>query len=727
MIFFSPKQNKGLKRSGFLFLVLTLFLGSIQESFAAEDTTDTAKRSSIYQLAPITVSAQKYNQEAFDIPNSMTVLNEVAIQDARITNMKSLSANVPNLDFYDFGSRRHSLAFMRGIKSIHAGEPAIGYYVDGVNYSKSYMFDFPLFDVERIEILRGPQGTLYGRNTMGGVINIYTRKPGNETNANISGSFGNYKSWKATGSVSTPIIENMLFLGFSAMFLSSDGFIENDVATNDKDGRFSEGMSSRLQLRFYPNDQWDITLAIDGQQHDDGVFAFRKTQRNAFVQKGMFAADEHYHYSNDFEGTSDNSFFGSSLSIVHDLDFGRLTSITGFRDYKNEEMIDTDFSPLDMVRMKYDMDEETFTQEFRLSSAKQHPLLQWFAGLSYFTIDSKKNTTTFYRPAIAKSPSNPFQPGTGSRLAASNGKNEGVAIFGQTTISLLEKLDLTLGLRYEFEEAEMDAARHDTPEGGSTSTTVAPTLENSFNALSPKTSLAWKFTNERMAYFTFSGAHRSGGFNVFGDKGAYDEEYSWLYEFGIKSSFFQRHLIVNIAGFYTDIQDEQITLFDINSNQPYVDNAGASHRLGLELETKAILLPGLDMSASFSWIEAKYDSYNDPGTNQDYEGKHVFGVPDYTFHLALQYRKPCFGEWFLFSRVELSGVGTRYFDDANTVSASPYEVVNLKLGLESQHIDFYMWSNNLFDRHFTLFENVKKGIAEDGQPQMLGVTMNYRL
>ena len=719
---FSRKNNKIPKRNSLLCLVITIGLLPYHASHAA----DNPQKSILHQLGPITVTAQKQSQDVQDIPNSITVLDDVAIEDAHITDMDRLSDNVPNLEFYNFGSRRHSLTFMRGIKSLHNAEPAIGYYVDGVNYSKSYMFDFPLFDVERIEILRGPQGTLYGRNTMGGVINIYTRKPDNETAISLAGSLGNYDNREIKGYLRTPLIENTLFLGIAGLVSASDGYMENDFGTG-KDGRYTDGQSGRLQLRYLLNTKWDITLGIDGQQHDDGAFTFRRTERNAFVKKGMLAADRQYHYSHDFEGRSENSYWGSSLNVTHDMEFGRLTSITGYRDYDNDEMIDTDFSPLDMTRMRYVMDEKTFSQEVRLASPEDDHSLQWLTGLSYFHTDSENKATTFYRPAMAQNPANPFQPGTGSRLKTTKSSNEGMAVFGQATYPLLEKLDLTVGLRYEYERAEMDAALFDTPEGGITTTTIAPALDNDFSALSPKTSLAWHFNDERMLYATFAGGYRSGGFNVFGDKGTYDEEHSRLYEVGAKTSFFDRRLILNLAGFYTDIEDEQIAQFDADTNQPYISNAGASHRLGLEIEAQAVLLPGLDMSTSFSWIEAEYDSYNDPATGWDYEGNNVFGVPDYTFNVALQYRKPLSARWNLFSRVELSGVGARYFDDANTVKDSSYELLNLKLGMEGDHLDFYVWANNLLDRHYVLFENVAKGIAEDGEPLTAGISLNYRL
>jgi iron complex outermembrane receptor protein len=688
---------------------------------------DNKEKQEAYKLESITVTAQKRTQDSRDVSESIRVFNDVEIEDAGITGMDGLSEHVPNLEFYNFGSRRHSLTFMRGIKSLHGGEPATGYYVDGVNYSKSYMFDFPLFDVERIEVLKGPQGTLYGRNTMAGVINVHTKRPDNETCSSLGTTLGSENLKEVKGYIRTPLIRDKLFIGFAGLFSDRDGYMDNDTPAPGDDGRYSEGKAGRVKLRFLPTDKWDITLSLDGQQYDEGAFPFRRTSRNAFVQKGMFSEDKEYHYSHDFEGSADNDFWGVSLNASYDMPLARLTSITGYRDYNDKEDIDPDFSPLDMMRMHFVLEEQTFSQELRLASPEGHDCLEWLIGLYYFQLDNERGTTSIYRSKMAGNPNNPFGTGTGSRLLDAVGDNEGAALFGQATYEVREKLDIIFGLRYEYEEAEMDLATIDTPDGGAATTTASDTMDNDFNALLPKISLAYHPIPEQMLYATFSGAHRSGGFNTSATGGEpYDEEYSWVYEIGSKSSFLNNRLTLNLSGFYTDIKDEQVTLFDPTENQSYVENAGESHRLGFEAEAKYALFRGLDLITGFTCLEAKYDKYVDPASGVDYKDNTVLGVPDYAYNIAVQYRRPLWDRWAFFGRADLSGIGTRYFDDANTVKDDPYELVNLKLGVEGEHLDCYLWAKNLLDRHYVLFENVKKGIAEDGEPMTIGVSLNYR-
>jgi len=678
-------------------------------------------------LESVTVTAHKRMQQAEDIPDAITVLSDMELEDASVQGMESLSVQVPGLEFYNFGSRRHSLTYMRGIKSLHTGEPATGYYVDGVNYPKSYMFDFPLFDVERIEILKGPQGTLYGKNTMGGVINIHTRQPDNETEARLGLEYGSENLKEASGAFSTPLVSDTLFFGLSAAAFSTDGYMDNDTPASGEDGRHAEGGAGRIKLKYRPNENLDIHLGLDMQDHEGGAFPLRRTERNMFVKKKVLPEDPAYHYSHDFEGTAEDRFWGTSLIVDYRLAGHTLSWIAGYRDYRNRESIDTDFSPFDMTRLDYGQDEESVTQEIRLASPESEAL-EWLAGAYYFQNDSDNTQENHFRTGMAGQPGNPFGAGTGSRLLDSRGENEGGALFGQTTLSLPVNLELIAGLRYEHEDATMDRTSTDDPDSGLPLQTLFPEASNAFDALLPKVSLAWHFKRHHMLYTTFSSGQRTGGFNATTrtDYMAYDEETSRLYEIGAKLEFPDRKLRLSLAGFYMDIDQEQIAQFDPATNTPYMVNAGESHRLGLEAELAWALAPGLNLNSGLSLLEAEYDRYEDPVLGIDYRGNRVFGVPDYTFNMGLSYRRPLWGQWNLMGRADLSCIGSRYFDDANTAKEDAYQLVNLKLGLEGGGLDVYAWARNLLDRHYIAFENPAKGIAEDAPPLALGVSVCYR-
>lgn len=717
--FFKILELSGFQKKFILFTIICI--ASVSSAFA-----ETSR--SAYELDSVTVTANKQNQNVQDIPDSITVLDSVTIEDAGIDDMTSLSSYVPNLDFYNFGSRRHSITFMRGILSGHAAEPSMGYYVDGVSYAKSVMFDFPLFDVEKIEVLRGAQGTLYGKNTMGGLINVVTRKPGNSTEGYIGAGYGSDNEREFKWNLRGPVVKDKLFMGFSGLLQKSDGFMENDTDADGDEGRHTEGLAARFKLRYKPSEKLDMTMSVDGSKNDDGVFTFRRTERNSFVISGKLPEDDKYHYSHDFEGESETDFWGVSFNAEYDAEFGKVTSVTGYRDYGIEETIDTDFSPYDMTTMKYERKERAITQEFRVASPESSEKAKWLAGVYLFALEGEKDSTYFFRSAMAKSPSNPFNPGTGSKLVDSETENQGAALFGQFSYLFNKKFDVTLGLRYEYEEAEMDAKTVMTPDGGSSSVVSEADDSQDFSALLPKVAFAWHVNDDHMLYTSATAGHRGGGFSASAPKErmAFDEENSWQYELGSKSLMLDKKLMFNSALFYIDIEDEQFSIYDSSTNQPYTGNAGESHRFGFEAETRYTPVQGLDLSASFSVIEAEFDEHADPVKGTDYSGNTPYGVPNYTYNVAAQYRHDLTAKWTGMFRAELSGIGKRYLDDANSVESDPYELVNLRAGLEGEHLEFYVWAKNVFDKHYVVFENTAKGIAEDGEPLKIGASVGYR-
>ncbi|MCG8551847.1 MAG: TonB-dependent receptor, partial [Desulfobacterales bacterium] len=496
-----------------VFVTFHIFWAHEIHAQGVNEETGTDKPAS-YELEAVTVTSQKREEILQDVSGSITSFSQIELEDAGIDSILDLSRLVPGLEFDDF---RHGAMFLRGIKSMPSSEPGTGFYVDGVNYSKSFMFGFPLFDVERVEVLKGPQGTLYGRNTIGGVINVHTVEPTNQAMCRLGGTLGDYGKKEFQGSVSFPLIQNRLFMRIAGAASEQDGYSENDVSPeshDNKDGHHLDGKAGRVKFRFLPTEKWDIALNIDGQWHDDGAFPTSRTERNPQVKTGLVPADAPYHYSNDYDGWQERTFWGAALNTKYDLKNVQLTSITSYRDYDRNEGIDTDFSALDLKRRKYRTREKDFSQEFRIVSDIDSALFKWQAGVNYFHLDTENTNANIFRPGMALSPSNPLN-GTGTRAFFTDNVNAGGAVFGEVTYTLWHRLDLTGGLRYEYERAETDSAMRDMPDGAAAIERGRISSENSFSTLLPKVTAGWHFTDAHMAYTTFSEAHRSGGFNGF--------------------------------------------------------------------------------------------------------------------------------------------------------------------------------------------------------------------
>lgn len=383
----------------FIFIYGLLFLLLAAVPCLASESNSTEDSGRGVTLEPVVVTAEKRAQDAQNVPAGITVMDKGDIEDMKIDAIRDLSEHVPNMDYHDFGSRRHGLLFMRGIKSLPGGQAGTGFTLDGLSYSKAYMFmGLPLLDVDRIEVLRGAQGTLYGRNTTGGVVNIHTAEPGNEFASDASVTYGNYGNKELRANASGPLVKDKLYIGLNALAAAEDSYMTNDVDTGGDSGRHKEGFAGRVKLKYAPGGDWQTTLSLDGQQHDDGSFPLKRTERNGYVKAGKYAADGLYHYSHDFESTEDTDTWNLNLNTKVDTGIGALQSITGYQNYRCTEWIDADMSPDDSLRKRMFMSDKDLSQEFRLASPGEATIR---CNGSPASISSTSTTATWWTTTTA--------------------------------------------------------------------------------------------------------------------------------------------------------------------------------------------------------------------------------------------------------------------------------------------------------------------------------------
>lgn len=322
----------------------------------------------ITRLDDLVVTAEKREQNIQDIPVSIAAFSDMDIQDAGITDIQSLSRMVPNLYIANWGIRGTSYAFIRGIGSVN-NEPALGFYVDDVGYMDARSFDIDLFDIERIEVLRGPQGTLYGRNSLAGVVNIITKQPDNDTRAGGEVTAGNYNLYQGSAFLRTPLAEDRLFLGLSAGGLARDGYATNDYLGRDVDSRRS--VNGRATLRWTPGTNLDIALNLNAEQLRDGAFPIAGLS-------DLAASPGHVAY--DREGGYERDAAGTSLKVAWESPGFDLTSVSVFRHFTDSASNDQDFTPYPMITARETIDDNQFTQEIRLASPKGKDGIKWLAG-----------------------------------------------------------------------------------------------------------------------------------------------------------------------------------------------------------------------------------------------------------------------------------------------------------------------------------------------------------
>lgn len=708
-------KRVALRGATLLLAAQMLGLGS---AIADETPTSGRETGEIYQLEAVTVTAEKRPAALQDVPASISAVTGDQIDDAGIQSITEIANQVPNLHISTWGGRRNSHVFMRGVGATY-GEPAVGFYVDGVGYTGDGMFDMDLFDVERVEVLRGPQGTLYGRNALAGVINIVTRQPTNETEARVSAGAGNFGQRELKGSLRTPLVEDQLFLGLSASATKRDGYVDNTHLGEKADDR--DDQSLRANLRWTPTADLDATLSLDAERFRGGAYPLGPLQEIRGHPDRV---------RNDFAGHDNRDAFGSSLSLNWNAPGVRVTSITGWRDWENDGVGDTDGSPLDIVQENTQEDRKQLTQELRLASPETESALRWMAGLYYYQEDTGIVTRSrFGSDAVAMG----FVPAPMDSVLDADKDDQGYALFGQLDYRITDHVTLTAGLRRDHDKRRV-RMRTRMEMGG----TPVPGSEGDLNDRRvfkewlPKIALAYKPDANILWYANAAKGYRAGGFNTLMNvdpaDANFDPEHSINYEAGLKWSGWQKRLSFNLALFRVNLTDQQVIQLTPSIGS-VVRNAGESHSQGLEAELVLRPAPGWDVNAGYSYTDARFDKYRDDVRGADYAGNRVPLVPRQMFNLAVQNRRPIGASAVLFSRLELQRIGDFHWDTANTLKQGAYNLVNLRLGVEGDNWEAYLWGKNLLDEGYAEFAYDFPGLgprAQAGRPRTFGVTVSAR-
>ena len=690
-----------------------------QEEKVEQEVAKGKKACGEHELEIMTVTAEKREENIQDVPASISALSEIQIEDAGIVSIHDMALQIPNLNVNTAGGRSQTFISSRGLIGSDNYNATMGFYVDDVDYGIAAAFDTELFDIERIEVLRGPQGTLYGRNTLGGVINIITRKPENQWEGKVSAGYGNYNSQDYRFAVRGPVINDTLFLGISGVKAKRDGFTDNIFLGTEPDDR--DGTSGRARLSWLPTDRLEISFSADAERVRDGEF-FTYCRLDDLKHEINFNKDGYYERDTN----------GQSLRVVYDAQGFKITSITSRRDFEDDNAADIDGSPADIMNTKFSFEDERWAQELRLQSPEDSGNHKWLVGAYYFKDNYKTNVGYDYG---ADAVSMGYVPTPMTSYDLTDMDTEGHAFFGQATYTLFKRLGLTAGIRYDHEEKNQDYETYLEMMG-----MIVPgsktSMDDEYNEWLPKFAIDYRWTDDLLTYVSMTKGYRSGGFNYCSIDPAfisYDPEYSWNYEAGLKSSWFENRLIANLAAFHIKWDDQQVLHYTSPMIAVY-KNAGESTSQGFEIELLARPVTGLQLIGTFGYTDAKFDKYRNPvfdyttgaqtGEN-NYDGKHIPAVPKYSYMLAAQYRHSL----GIFARAELHGIGESYWDPANTYKQDSYELVNARIGYEMKHFDIYLWGKNLLDKEYTTYS--VQGIAGDyvglpEDPLTFGVTVTGR-
>ena len=645
-------------------------------------------------LGGIIVTAERFEEQADDVAASLTVLGQDAISDTGIRTLQELDRFVPNLLLSSQGSPRFSVNSIRGISNTVRDDyfsSTIGVYLDGVPVTEAE-YGRTLGDIERVEVLRGPQGTLYGRNTPAGVINLISRAPTDEFTGELGGFIGNNGQGGASAMISGPIVDGSVYGRLFLDYTQRDGFTDYATLDEDIDGR--EFLTGSGALRFSPQAGTEFTLSGSIERFDEGAYALQAFDDFARRRLNILPPNR-----------EDREFDSVTLNASHDLGFATLRSITGFRSYKVLSDQDLGYNPTLAAfgggRSEAVETGDQFSQELRLTGETQDGRTRWVAGAFYQWDEVDYD---YFMNVAAFGPAS---------LSSSNYERQEIAGFGEITQTVFSNLDLTAGVRVSNDSHEV---QNNEPFSGKTDFTI----------VTPRFRAAYHFDEDMLGYVMATRGARSGGFNRLSNGDRFDPEYLWSYEAGFKSQWLDRTLTVNAAVFYIDWTDQQVRTF-VSPGVSDIVNAGASHSKGFELEVAFRPRDGLEMAGFLGFTDGEYESFvNRFGV--DLSSNRLVNTPRFNSGGSVQYRFPLSGTaWYGRLRADYSYTGEQFFDAENRLEQPGYGLVNLQAGIEGEHVSVTGFVKNLLDEDYRLYgytDFLGYDLAIAGASRLFGVRID---
>jgi iron complex outermembrane receptor protein len=647
-------------------------------------------------LEEIVVSARKRDENLQDVPDSITAFSTRDIQELRINHVADAIALTPNVHMVNDQDAGTNIITVRGIGTNRNLPASIAFVVDGVILPDSDAFSADMSDVERIEVLKGPQGGLYGRNAIGGVINLTTPRPGEDFESTIKAGYGNGNSLEMFGAASGALVPGTLFGRVTAKYAQSDGFIKNLF-----NGKYlDEDEQSKITGRLIWEATDNLSFDLRGSHFDQNTGALWFSPVNILGTTGGRITSELARAlpnQND-EAYSDRTI--NDLSLVIDLESGagNFTSISAWDEIDVEFNEDLDVTPLTVTNDAHQIrNTSSISQEFRFTSDADQRF-RYIVGVYLQQTDRDVTTTAELDfcflgvplpfcttpPLVESGILIPLQ------LSTTEGDYSQQAVFAQSSLDVTDRLELTVALRYdEDERKQLDVltGRRD---------------QATFDEFQPKVSLAFKATDAAMVYATYAEGYKSGAFNPPPPPGALfplvvKQEGTDSYELGMKSTWFEGRAQANVALFYTDYTDVQVFDLDLTTGGQVAYNADEAELKGFELELAAIPFENFELTASYGYTDARFTDFNGTGL---YDDNHLPNTPENKLNIGGRYEIPATDQLNWILRANYERTGTIYFQHDNLVYQPSYQTVGLQLGIAGEHYSVTLWGKNVFDEDY---------------------------
>jgi len=686
-----------------------------QQQQQQQTVTDTIEKISVISRGRV--------ESIQNVPDSVTAFSAETIEKSRITNFRDVANMTPNLSQLDNFRPGLARITIRGLITPQVGDPPLAFVVDGVTAPDLEFINQDLVDIERIEVMRGAQGALYGRGAIGGAVIVTTKKPIEDFEGKIKGSIGNGNKYNLNAVVSGSLNdENTAYFRAGGYIKDTDGLIKNTYTGDYADPLKEQSVFSQLEFELSE----DTSINLKGKYtSSEAGFAYYQGGNDDTIE------DFSINTSQNIINQDERDVYELSAKLTQHYDLGKFEFVTAYSNSENEHFYDGDYSA-DATFIDEDgffrapfgteglYDIESLTVESRFISESDQAF-RWSVSAFYQQRD-RDTAVLFYddftdAEILTRADFANDEP---YLSIIDNNSSEAWALAGQFNYDINEQLELTGAMRYD----------HDTRESFDPTNKDATYAKKSFSQLQPKVTLAYQVNYDLLLYTGYSRGFRSGGFNEPADgiSRTFDKEVSDNYEMGFKTSFFDNKITLNGAAFIIEQDDAQFTQFNVDTYTLENLSIDEVQTKGLELEAAYAATNNLSINFSAGIIDSEIKRF---ALRPELAGRPQFWVPEYNYGLSANHNLALNQEWSLFSRAELLIEGPKTFSiDIADVESSRYTYLNAGIGLKSDQWTVQVYVDNLTDERaiediFLFGDGVTELARQPNKPRSYGIELSY--
>ncbi len=734
-------------------LIILLFISTISNGIQAQSSDSIVGMT--YDIEEVTVAAIKQSSELETEPLSKTIISIKDIELQRTQTIKEASALAPNVYIPDYGSRITSSIYVRGIGS-RIDNPVIGLNIDNVPYLNKNTFDNDVTDISRIELLRGPQSTVYGRNSLGGVINIYTISPFKYQGLKLSAQASNGNSYQIKTSYHAMVNDKLAYSAALAIN-STDGFFKNKYTNELLD--WENSYSARLKLKYHPksNTQIENTAALN--IIFQGGYPYENISTNTIA----------YNDTSSYRRVH----FSDAVTVRHILDWGEIASITSYSYLGDKMTLDQDFTVHDYFTLQQKTREHYVTEDLsiKLNYRNDYKALFGFFGMfKSLSMDAPVNFKEYgIDNLILKNMNEQISPyyytWNSDQFCLNSSFNNSIfnaAIYHESSYEH-NRWKASISIRADIEHSILRYAS-----SANSSATLYDDNNSIYNikeidinkngkpsqtffVFLPKATALYKLGTDKEStiYASVGMGHKAGGFNTqmfsdilqqdimtqFGIGSEYDvdevitykPEYNLCYEIGSHLELNNKMFILDMALYYIDAFNQQLTVFpEGETTGRLMTNAGRSRSFGGEVSANISPSAAWDINVSYGYTNAKFIKYK--SGNDDYAGKYVPYAPQHTLYLGVNYALPIGSDKLIFD-VNSNGVGKIYWNEQNSINQPFYMLLNASVNYESKYYSLSIWGKNITNTQYSTFyfKSIGREFVQRGRKTTYGITLKLNI